>query len=101
MNAKFAVSTVQSYNTAPPRRADDHRGNDDGNDDDNNDDRDDDRRRRRGDEGDQHAVSQQVRGQNHKPVLTFARPRGVTVSTLHSESSDRGSNPREASSQSG
>ena len=27
---------------------------------------------------------------------TFARPRGVTVSTLDSESSGRGSNPREA-----
>lgn len=27
----------------------------------------------------------------------FIRPRGVTVSTLDSESSDRGSNPREAS----
>ena len=30
----------------------------------------------------------------------FERPRGVTVSTLDSESSDRGSNPREASSSS-
>ena len=28
--------------------------------------------------------------------LVFNRPRGVTVSTLDSESSDRGSNPREA-----
>ena len=28
--------------------------------------------------------------------LVFNRPRGVTVSTLESESSDRGSNPREA-----
>ena len=28
--------------------------------------------------------------------LVFNRPRGVTVSTLGSESSDRGSNPREA-----
>ena len=94
------MSAVESHNTAPPRRADDHRGNDDGNDDDNNDDRDDDRRPRRGDEGDQHAMSQQVKARTHMPVLTFARPRGVTVSTLDSESSDRGSNPREASSQS-
>ncbi len=30
----------------------------------------------------------------------FKRPRGVTISTLDSESSDRGSNPREASSSS-
>ena len=29
-------------------------------------------------------------------LLTTRRPRGVTVSTLDSESSDRGSNPREA-----
>ena len=29
-------------------------------------------------------------------MLLLARPRGVTVSTLDSESSDRGSNPREA-----
>ena len=28
--------------------------------------------------------------------LAVSRPRGVTVSTLDSESSDRGSNPREA-----
>ena len=28
--------------------------------------------------------------------MVFNRPRGVTVSTLDSESSDRGSNPREA-----
>ena len=30
------------------------------------------------------------------PVVNLNRPRGVTVSTLDSESSDRGSNPREA-----
>ena len=29
-------------------------------------------------------------------VMTVTRPRGVTASTLDSESSDRGSNPREA-----
>ena len=29
--------------------------------------------------------------------MAWIRPRGVTVSTLDSESSDRGSNPREAS----
>ena len=31
-----------------------------------------------------------------RPGVANIRPRGVTVSTLDSESSDRGSNPREA-----
>lgn len=32
----------------------------------------------------------------HNKMINFERPRGVTVSILDSESSDRGSNPREA-----
>ena len=35
-------------------------------------------------------------GLTRLPVLVVKGPRGVTVSTLDSESSDRGSNPREA-----
>ena len=72
------------------------RGNNDGNDDDDDDDNDDrdDERRPGG------AMSHHVKDTIHMQFSTFARPRGVTVSTLDSESSDRGSNPREASTQS-
>ena len=63
------------------------------------------RRRRRHDDRDDErrpggAMSHHVRATRHMQFSTFARPRGVTVSTLDSESSDRGSNPREASTQS-
>ena len=37
-------------------------------------------------------------GKVKNPRVVNARPRGVTVSALDPESSDRGSNPREASS---
>ena len=36
-------------------------------------------------------------GLKNRVYIYISRPRGVTVSTLDSESSDRGSNPREAS----
>ena len=38
----------------------------------------------------------QVESRGRDPRILFTWPRGVTASTLDSESSDRGSNPREA-----